>query len=136
MRSEMITGLVTGADWVSQNKEKLRWEKEKLGGRERRGVNDGRVCYIQGQQWTLRRFRAWKIQSNCLRIWSLRKLWILDIIRENEKRDRREREREVLLFFEMLVGIERTIHDLGEFKLFVNNNKMCFRMSKVKSAVF
>jgi hypothetical protein len=60
----------------------------------------------------------------------------LDIIRENEKRDRREREREVLLFFEMLVGIERTIHDLGEFKLFVNNNKMCFRMSKVKSAVF
>lgn len=42
----------------------------------------------------------------------------------------------MLLFFEMLVGIERTIHDLGEFKLFVNNNKMCFRMSKVKSAVF
>lgn len=40
------------------------------------------------------------------------------------------------LFFEMLVGIERTIHDLGEFKLFVNNNKMCFRKSKVKSAVF
>jgi hypothetical protein len=51
-------------------------------------------------------------------------------------KEEREREREVLLFFEMLVGIERTIHDLGEFKLFVNNNKMCFRMSKVKSAVF
>lgn len=44
------------------------------------------------------------------------------------------REREVLLFFEMLVGIERTIHDLGEFKFSVNNNEMCFGKSKVESA--
>ena len=69
--------------------------------------------------------------------WENCEFWIsLEKMRKGKEEREREREREVLLFFEMLVGIERTIHDLGEFKLFVNNNKMCFRMSKVKSAVF